>query len=154
MARWAGPVLSTAGSTHGYQTGACGWVRAAWLLLVGSSPSCTLVSGCLLGPWVQFSVGLSDLEPKRKDRSLAAAAWLKQSSSQGCAFGTCSEFCLPGRAGGAQWAALHSTLPARGKTAPLGREAARSRPFAFVKRASNGTGRVNWTRGRFYGGVH
>lgn len=107
-----------------------------------------------LGLWLPAGArgaGLGDLEPKRKDRSSAAAAWLEQSSSQGCALGTCSEFCLSGRAGGAQQAALLST--AHGKTAPLGREAC-SGPFAFIKRASNGTGRVNWTRGRFYGGVH
>lgn len=38
-----------------------------------------------------FSVGLilNDFEPNRKGRSLAAVAWLKQSSSQGHGFGIC-----------------------------------------------------------------
>lgn len=56
-----------------------------------------------LGLWLPagaLGAGLGDLQPKCKDRSSAAAAWLEQNSSQGCALGTCSEFCLSGRAGG------------------------------------------------------
>lgn len=41
------------------------------------------------GPCVLFSLGLilNGPEPNSKGRSLAAAVWLKQNSSQGCGFG-------------------------------------------------------------------
>lgn len=75
--------------------GTCAWALQAVLPVahmatdLRSLEMCASLLAGWYGPYVLFSVGLilNGLEPNSKGRSLAAAAWLKQSNSQGRGFG-------------------------------------------------------------------